>query len=168
MKLRIILAFLLLYAGLEFLLNYFIYDYPMERLIFRVVLSMVFMGVVFYFVFPKILARMSSSLEKTLPTLELLPNEKLILEAPANHFKGMEGVGGKLTLTDQRLVFVSHKFNFQNHREELKRTAIDSAEPHKRFEKGIIVTTRENTRQNARHTFIIDSREQWISALNQN
>jgi hypothetical protein len=43
------------------------------------------------------------------------PNETILFETGANHFKGVEAVGGKLYLTDKRLVFKSHKFNLQNH-----------------------------------------------------
>lgn len=39
---------------------------------------------------------------------------KLILSAPANHFKGIESVGGNLHLYEDRLQFQSHGFNIQN------------------------------------------------------
>lgn len=51
--------------------------------------------------------------QTTRPILE--PAERVIYETPANHFKGLEGVGGWLFLTDQRVIFKSHSFNFQNH-----------------------------------------------------
>jgi len=38
-------------------------------------------------------------------------NETIVFETGANHFKGAEAVGGKLYLTDKRLVFKSHKFS---------------------------------------------------------
>jgi hypothetical protein len=43
------------------------------------------------------------------------PDEMILYETPANHFKGVEAVGGKLYLTNKRLFFKSHKFNIQNH-----------------------------------------------------
>ncbi len=43
----------------------------------------------------------------------LAANETLVKEGMANLFKGVEAVGGKLYLTDQRLVFESHAFNVQ-------------------------------------------------------
>ena len=42
-------------------------------------------------------------------------DENILLESPANHCKGIEGVGGKLFLTNKKLIFKSHKFNIQNH-----------------------------------------------------
>jgi hypothetical protein len=44
------------------------------------------------------------------------PDEIIFYETPANHFKGVEAVGGKLYLTNKRLFFKSHKFNIQNHK----------------------------------------------------
>ena len=43
----------------------------------------------------------------------LLPDEVLIKQGPANLQRGTETVGGRLTLTSQRLVFESHRFNLQ-------------------------------------------------------
>ena len=42
-----------------------------------------------------------------------MEGEKEIRSGPANLHRGMENVGGKLTLTNERLVFVPHGFNFQ-------------------------------------------------------
>ncbi|WP_422929113.1 GRAM domain-containing protein [Singulisphaera sp. PoT] len=44
-----------------------------------------------------------------------LDGERLIKDGPANHFRGLESVGGWLYLTDHRLYFRSHRFNVQNH-----------------------------------------------------
>ncbi len=44
-------------------------------------------------------------------------DEPVLREGLANHFKGIEGVGGKLYLTNRRLRFVSHKLNVQTHDE---------------------------------------------------
>jgi hypothetical protein len=45
--------------------------------------------------------------------ITLRPNEKLLREGGANLQRGMETVGGKLYLTDQRLFFQTHAFNVQ-------------------------------------------------------
>ena len=44
---------------------------------------------------------------------ELRPNERIVKEGPANLQKNIETVGGKLRVTDQRLIFEAHKFNYQ-------------------------------------------------------
>lgn len=41
--------------------------------------------------------------------------ETLIRKGAANHFAGIEAVGGKLHLTSKRLIFESHPLNMQNH-----------------------------------------------------
>jgi hypothetical protein len=45
--------------------------------------------------------------------IDLHPNEKLQREGVANLQRGVETVGGKLFLTNQRLFFQSHSFNIQ-------------------------------------------------------
>jgi len=44
---------------------------------------------------------------------DLLPGETTVRDGPANLQRGLETVGGRLHLTDQRLVFESHRFNIQ-------------------------------------------------------
>ena len=45
--------------------------------------------------------------------INLNPNETLVREGVANLQRGAETVGGRLFLTDQRLLFQSHALNFQ-------------------------------------------------------
>lgn len=45
----------------------------------------------------------------------LLDGERLLYEGAANHLVPGEGVGGRLFLTNRRLIFISHSFNVQNH-----------------------------------------------------
>lgn len=54
----------------------------------------------------------------------VLPNEIIVKEGPANATRGMEGVGGKLYLTNQRLIFESHAINFQTGTTEINITDI--------------------------------------------
>lgn len=159
---KILLGCLLLYAVCDFLFNWFVYDYTIGHTIFNTAFSTAFIAFLSFYLSPKLLKRAAEKLEKSLPKLDLLPNEEIVLAAPANHWNGIESVGGKLTLTDRRLVFRSHKFNFQNHREEFDRASIASAVPHSKLVKGIVLTTQENVG----HTFIVDFREKWISELN--
>ena len=43
--------------------------------------------------------------------LTLNPNEHLLLDGPANKYQKVGNKGGKLYLTNQRLVFIAHAFN---------------------------------------------------------
>ena len=45
--------------------------------------------------------------------MELRVNEIVIRKARANHLRSSEGVGGRLFLTNQRLFFEPHIFNYQ-------------------------------------------------------
>lgn len=47
--------------------------------------------------------------------LDLKTDEKIEISRPANHFIGIEGVGGKIFITNQRFVFKSHAANIQAH-----------------------------------------------------
>ncbi len=44
---------------------------------------------------------------------ELLDGEQLLAEEMANLFRGWEGVGGRLYVTNRRVIFESHLLNFQ-------------------------------------------------------
>src|SRR5205814_4334021 len=59
------------------------------------------------------------------------PDESILFHTPANHFKGMEGVGGKLYLTDKRLMFKSHKLNVQNDQLAINLTDIKKVDKYK-------------------------------------
>lgn len=51
-------------------------------------------------------------------------DEALLEDRAANHFLGREGRGGRLYLTDRRLVFLPHRFNVQLEPVELSLSAI--------------------------------------------
>nr|WP_198044629.1 GRAM domain-containing protein [Lysinibacillus timonensis] len=80
-------------------------------------------------------------------TVNLLTDEKILVEkTPANLFKGMEAVGGKLTITDKRLIFNAHKLNLQGGATEIHLTDIDSvtkASTFKIIPNRLIVHTKE-------------------------
>lgn len=56
-------------------------------------------------------------------------DETVVLHGGANHFKGIEAVGGKLLLTNKRLRFRSHELNVQAHDESYPVTSIHAVEP---------------------------------------
>lgn len=59
---------------------------------------------------------------------KLNQNEQIIKQGAANLQKGLETVGGKLYLTDQRLVFEEHKINIQGGSTEVILSDIQSSE----------------------------------------
>ena len=60
--------------------------------------------------------------------MRLQNNEIIIRKGRANHLKPLEGVGGRLYLTNQRLLFNSHFFNIQSHEESILLENIVSVE----------------------------------------
>ncbi len=54
-----------------------------------------------------------SELVKDVTTINADPDEEIIFQTGANHFQAWEAVGGKLYLTNKRLIFKSHNMNIQ-------------------------------------------------------
>lgn len=99
----------------------------------------------------KILSKISIDYDK---------DETLVEERGANHFKGLEAVGGKLALTNKRLIFKSHGMNIQRHQEDFQLKEI----------KGIVVTPSVpflknklviSLAENVKHSFIVNEPQRW-------
>lgn len=88
----------------------------------------------------------------------------LLRSGLANHFKGIEAVGGKLFLTERRLRFVSHKLNVQRHDESWALDEIASVEPTRTL--GIIPNgMRVTLRSGGRERFVLYERRAWVEAV---
>ena len=91
-------------------------------------------------------------------------NETILFDTGANHFKGAEAVGGKLYLTDKRLVFKSHKFNIQNHKLSINLSDIEKVDRYKTLglvNNGLSVTTTGNRIEK----FVVQQPDKWFSQL---
>jgi hypothetical protein len=112
-----------------------------------------------------------SKVAMTTPRLELDgreagfdTDETVLHYGPANHFRGIESVGGKLFLTNRRLRFRSHRFNVQNHDESYAIEAITSAEPARTLgivPNGVLVHLRDGRRER----FVVGGRAEWVTRL---
>ncbi len=100
---------------------------------------------------------------------ELRANENIVKEGPANLQRGAETVGGKLTLTSQRLVFESHRFNIQTGASEIPLEAVVSATPCWTKLLGFIPigpnSLSVKTRDGEEYRFVLWGRPAWIMAL---
>lgn len=92
--------------------NLIIKDGPMHITIISILIG----GLIAGLLFATIMQYTAKKIFKKV-IIETADSENIIKEGGANHFKGKEGVGGKLVLTDKRLIFKSHKFNIQNHQD---------------------------------------------------
>ncbi len=121
-------------------------------------------GVIGGFLFGWLVGRFTKSKSVALATkIDTRENEIILFETPANHFKGAEGVGGKLYLTDQRLVFKSHKFNIQNHELSIPLSGIDNTSRYKTLglvNNGLAITTCGKVEK-----FVVQQVDEWMHKL---
>lgn len=89
--------------------------------------------------------------------LSLSPNEKMLLGSTANQINGTEVTGGKLFLTDQRLVFIDNK---SKNKREFLRSEISSVQRHPEFPKALVVVTNDNACE-----FNVDKHSEWVREL---
>ena len=96
--------------------------------------------------------------------IETQPDEEIIFETAANHFKGAEGFGGKLYLTNKRVIFKSHKINIQNHELSIYLTDIDNVERYKNvgiFNTGLSIKSKDSKVDK----FVVEQAGEWIKKL---
>lgn len=90
--------------------------------------------------------------------------EVVLMHGPANHFKGIEAVGGRLLLTNRRLRFRSHAFNIQKHDESYPLEAIRRVEPARSL--GIIPNALlVSMADGRRERFVCIRRTEWVSRI---
>jgi hypothetical protein len=101
--------------------------------------------------------------------IDLHPNEKLVREGGANLQRGVEAVGGRLFLTDQRLFFHSHSFNVQTGATEIPLSEIKGMELRwTKFLGAIPVfpnTLAVMTAGGEEHRFVVYGRKRWAAAI---
>jgi hypothetical protein len=91
-------------------------------------------------------------------------SEEVVRFALANHYRGIEAVGGKLYLTDRRLRFRSHKLNLQRCDESYPLDAILAVEPARTFgiiPNAIVVRLRDGRRER----FVVNAQREWLEAI---
>jgi hypothetical protein len=107
----------------------------------------------------------SKKMWNSLPDVELESDENLRKQEGAAHFNGLEAVTGKLTLTNKRLVFLSHKYNTQNHREEISVDQIVTATPGEADKPNREKVFTLKLKNNESHRFVVHSSSEWINLL---
>lgn len=139
--------------------------FPISGIIFQGVFFAVFFGLGFPFFNEKLATKYNKKLgEKIKPELE--ENEKIEIEGPANLFRGIEGVGGKIYLTDRKLIFKSHKINIQKGQTDIEYKnikEITERKPAKFIDNGIRITTIDNKE----YDFVVNERDVWIEKINE-
>lgn len=90
--------------------------------------------------------------------------EGTIYEGAANHFVGIESVGGKLYLTSTALIFISHGFNVQRHQTCIPLadiTGIETSNSLGLVPNSFIVHTISGTKEK----FVVNKRKVWMENI---
>jgi hypothetical protein len=90
--------------------------------------------------------------------------EQLLHDGPANHFVNGEGVGGRLFLTKERVLFRSHGFNIQCHELSVPLAEITQAEPVRTariFPNGLRLVTRTGKEER----FVVREHRRWCDEI---
>ncbi len=100
---------------------------------------------------------------------QLGQGEHLIKQGAANLQKNIETVGGKLYLTNQRLIFEAHAMNFQRGTTEILVSALQSARPCWTLFLGLIPLFPNSlavyTKQGTELRFVLFGRFAWAAAI---
>ncbi len=148
------------FIGFDFIQS----DQTSNKEIIRIIISGLVAGAVAGFLFGWSIGWFANSKAVANSTkIELDTDETVAFETGANHFKGMEGVGGKLYLTNKRLVFKSHKFNIQKHTLSINLDEIINVERIKTA--GIINNGLRVTHQDKQEKFVVEKAGGWVSLL---
>lgn len=116
-------------------------------------------GVLFVWLMSKIL---NPGLMAKFTNINMDEDEQLIFETSANHFESMEDVGGKLYLTNKRLIFKSNNINTKNNELSIELPDIIEVDKYKTLgviNNGISVITASNNKEK----FVVEKRRDWLS-----
>jgi hypothetical protein len=90
--------------------------------------------------------------------------EQILADKPANMFRGMEAVGGRIKITNKKVVFKSHALNIQKITEEIPLNNIESVT--KRNTLGIIPNGMSvKLKSGIEYKFVVSGREKLISLI---
>lgn len=96
---------------------------------------------------------------------DVTKGKTIIMEGGANHFKGVEAVGGWLYLTSDEIIFKSHAYNVQAHQTtipldqvvKVKTVATLGLIPN-----GLLITINNGSIEK----FVVNNRNNWIEEIN--
>lgn len=95
--------------------------------------------------------------------MKLNNNEIILKEGAANHLKAIEGVGGKLYLNNQRLIFESHSLNVQTHVESIPLSSIVSIQT--KYSDFISRKLLVSLRNGAKEKYYVYKRKNWVKEI---
>lgn len=160
-KITFALATGILYGIILMLLHYVFDLYTIRSVLFQSVFFMILFGIGF----PFVLEKMAPKLLSKVTNPEMDENENIVYEDGANLFRGTwVAVGGKLFLTNKRLIFNSHKYNFQNGETSIALSEIIEISKRKTsriIDNGIRIVTKDNSK----YDLVVNNRDEWLKQL---
>ena len=130
---------------------------------FSIVFQGLFFGLFMAYGFPLIFKKMGTSLGNSIHP-ELASDEEIEMEGPANLFRGMEGVGGKLFLTNQKVIFKAHALNIQTGQTDISFDSITDIQFRKTghlLDNGLSILTTDQRK----YDLVLADREIWREKL---
>lgn len=169
-RFRIVLA---LEMGVLYTLVLWVLDYfsaaqeadSLESLLFRGLFFGITFGLVFPYLFNAFAGKVVTKMGKGIhPVLEA--GEEIKKEGPATLYKGLEGVGGKLFLTDKRVIFKSHQLNIQRGQTDIDYSLISGVEKRimKKWGNARIVIL---TKDGMEYQLVVYEPKQWKAEINE-
>lgn len=94
--------------------------------------------------------------------------ERTVIEVPANLWRGWEAVGGKLTITNQRVIFLPHGLNFHKAPVQIELDSIESVGPI-RPQRGLlrarVTRVKLRTKTGEDYEFVVEDGERLVGAI---
>ncbi|WP_274474462.1 GRAM domain-containing protein [Mangrovimonas aestuarii] len=166
-NLLLTIYYIIVYGILIYLINYFILaDDFSSKTIVSIVVQAILFGVFMGFGFPALLKLMKPLFLKSVKAPKLMVGETIIFEDAANYFKNKwNAFGGKLYLTNKRLIFQSHNFNLKKLNKSIDLPEMKDVSEHKTggiVDNGIRLRFYNDTHAD----FVVNNREIWVDKLN--
>jgi len=155
-----------LFSGILYTLIFCIFSWDFNEVYTKKFLSLVLVFTIFFgFGFPFLMEKLSLRLLSKIKTPDLNENETIIKEDGANLFQNFfNAIGGKLFLTEKRLIFNSHKLNLPNSYITIQLENISDILERKTI--GIINNgLRIKTKNGLTYDFVVNDRKSWIEKL---
>jgi hypothetical protein len=127
------------------------------------IISGIFMGFLFGLLISGFVYIQSKNFKKN--SKDIVGDKDIIMEGAANHFCGMESVGGWLYLTREEIIFKSHNVNIQRH--EIRVPLNEVKEIKTSLSLGIVPNGIQINTQNKLEKFVVNNRKVWVQKINE-
>lgn len=132
------------------------------RLVGSSVLGAFFGALLFHKFAFRLMEAFGTFLYERMPQVSLVENENLMLQEKANYLVGRVAIGGRLTLTNERLLFHPHRFNIGGQVKEFSVAEVvqlDRGEG--RYDKVLTLTLSNKDIQK----FVVEEPLNWLEAI---